>query len=209
MKAIITAKILAIDYYTMKRISFQKEFTAEGEKFVDTMTKPMKVNGKKLTIPSVKVTAFDHANKWLGEQNHLLQDMIDDVARELHCILDWKIISVNNIDDQNHSLVIAPVVHKKTETEQVDEIVSAIEVYRKKKFDQSFRDDFEATYTRMRDSFKGLSVLKRIEITMSAMGVGYEVGINILKKITESFDKKNMDKLENFRKKEEQKLIEK
>lgn len=188
LKSIITVKILALDYYTMKRISFTKKIVSDGLNFVDKITKPFLANGGTITIPSIKITAQESADIWLTSQNNILQELIDDPKRELHCILNWEVLKVENVNEDGIKSVTfdkkkpqhSPVVE---ETYKVTEALSVISS-EKNPFDEKFKDDFWHTWKEMADSLKGVKTDKKISIVLSAMGVGFSAAATAYKHVT-------------------------
>ncbi len=173
MKAIIKVRFKAIDYYTMKRIAFTKLLTADGLNFTDTQTKPLSVNGGEFTLPSVTIKAAKHADNWISEQSTILDGIINDPKRELNCILNWEVISIENVSEKGESNVISTAkVTPINKEEKVNAILSIITTERGKELDPQFKADFYHTYTEMKDAISGLPAEKQISVVLSAMGVG-------------------------------------
>jgi hypothetical protein len=170
MKSIIKARFKAIDYYTMRRISFTKMINADNQCFEDTKTKPITINNGSLTLMPVTIFAKDKAADWIGEQSSFLDSLIHNPARELNCILDWEILSIKNINDKGEEtspIKIEVTEQPKDKMELVLSMVTGSEP-----MSEEFKNDFLHTYKEMEASMKGLSTEKKISLTLSAMGVG-------------------------------------
>lgn len=172
MKSILKVKFKAIDYYTMNKVSFSNTITSEGNNFKDKQTKPMPVNGGKYVLPSITLTASELASDWVGTQSSLLNDIINDPKRELHCILDWDIVSIKNISASGKETTETAPKQQNIKYDALalfEIIVAASDT-----IDEQTKVNFLHTYKEMKDSLKGLTVEKKISVVLAAMGVGFK-----------------------------------
>lgn len=174
-KSLITVVFNGLDYYTLKPVSVTKTITFDDMNFVDIVKEPLVINGGELTIPSYTLTAFEQADEHLSRCGSVLQDVIDNPAQELHCIVDWKITAIQNFGEgivESNALMVT-----EKEPETVESMLSVItpimESESGEPVSEKFKTDFLHTYEEIKDTIKDLPIDKQFHITMSAMGVGY------------------------------------
>lgn len=187
MKSIIKVKFIGIDYYTHKKVTFKKVFECDDLNFVDVIIPPMKINKGKFTLPEHTITAEQQADEWVELQSDLLDSIIHDNKRELQCILNWDILSVENISDDNKKeLVVSEAKKEKIpEIERIGLILSLVESKQGTKFSEDFRNNFMHTYQEMKDVLVGMSIYKKILITLRSMGVGMKAASTAYQRISE------------------------
>ena len=195
MKSIIKFKIKGIDYYTMKRTNVVKNITANGLNFIDKQTKPISVNNGKYTLPSVIITAQEQASEWLSGNSTELDNIINDPKKELHCILNWEVLSIQNIGDDGKTIITAVKEAIKEQPESITDTLALIISSNKQEIDVEFMKNFAHTYEEMKDSLKGLSKHKKISLTLAAMNIGHMAAGNAYNRMSAILEGKDPDEI--------------
>lgn len=179
MKSILKIQITGLDYYTLKKCSFNRTITCHGLHFNDKVIPAIPVNGGKYLLPEHINTAQYQADEWFSKQSKLLDEIIFDFHRELKCILTWRILSVINVDDQGNEIVAyASAKSKRTQKDDVSNCLTIIEKSGINDWSDETKANFAHIYQEMKDELAGLSVFKKIQVVMSAMGVAYQAASN-------------------------------
>jgi hypothetical protein len=195
MKSILKVRILGIDYYTMKQVSINKTIECEDLNFIDKVIPSIKINNGKYELPETIVTAKQQADEWLSNQSELLNSIIYDNKQELKCIMNWEILSIENVGlDNIKSVVLAPIAKKSkiSEIEKIGIIFTALQKDNVE-FTEDFINNFLHTYQEMKDVLGGISIDKKIIIVLRALGIGLMSASNAYDRILDlykSFDTK-------------------
>ena len=113
MKSTLKVRILGIDYYTMKMVSINKTIECKGLNFIDILVPPMEINNGKYQLPETIITAKQQADEWISNQSDFLNSIIYNPEHELNCIMNWEILSIENIGlDNLKSVALAPIPKK-------------------------------------------------------------------------------------------------
>lgn len=182
MKSILKVKIHGIDYYSFKKVVLKKTINVDGVNFIDRVIPPIVVNGDEIIGETID-TAMSQASEWIAGQSDLLKSYIYDPIKELHCILDWEVLSIKNIGTiDNLTVESYKVINKDRLSEQ--KIIEAVLLTLKEQgtdIPDTLLFDFMHTYEHMRDSLKGLSLDKKMKIVFASMDIGYTAAINAYK----------------------------
>jgi len=198
MKSILKIKILGIDYNTAKKVSISKTIECDGMNFVDRVIPPMKISNGKYGLPETIVTAKEQADGWFSNQSKLLNSIIYD--QELICIVNWDVISIENIGvNESKSFALAPKAKKVklSDIEKIEMVFKRLE--NEVQFTPELRDNFLHTYLEMKDVLGGISTEKKILIVLRSLGIGLMAATNAYDSITaiyREFDKKDTAMIE-------------
>lgn len=198
MKSILKVRILGIDYYTMKQVSINKTIECEELNFIDKVIPPIKINKGKYELPETIVTAKQQADEWLSNQSDLLNSIIYDNKQELKCIMNWEILSIENIGlDNLKSVALAPIAKKVkiSEIEKIAIIFTTLQKENNVQFTDELKNDFLHTYQEMKDVLGGISIDKKILIILRSMKIGLMSATNAYDRILDlykSFDTKDI-----------------
>jgi len=176
MKSILKIKVVGLDYYTSKRVTLKKTVTCEGKNFVDKVIPSRLINGGTAKLPEYTHTAKDQADEWLSNQSDILNSFIFDTDNELQAIINWSILSIENVNqDGITSLALAPKPKKEKISEgQKMQLFAELTHKENPNFNEKLKNDFIATYQEIADKLKGISTEKQIHLVFAAMGVGYK-----------------------------------
>ena len=207
MKALITIEFEGLCYYTMKKVKVHKVLTYDSDNYQEKKTEEISINDGKHKLPSTIITALYQASEYVSRERKFLDSVIHDPKKELHCILDWEVTSIQNFgentilsasDDNINSDVSVTetptsiIVSDKPRTieAKIEVILPLIRLANPELNEDNFRNDFMHTFYEMKESIKDLSMDKQFEIVLSAMGVGYaaattamQFGLDLLKSI--------------------------
>ncbi len=198
MESILKVRITGIDYYTMKKVSFDKTIKCQ-EHFFTTTIPAMKINGGEFELPETIVTDKQHADEWFSNQKDMLNGYVYDPKHELNCILNWHILSVKNIGIENEtkpskSTSLMPIrKQKQTDTEKAEGILTLIQSSGIN-LSEDFKSNFIHVYLEMKDVLQGISREKQILIIMRSMNVAMMGASNAYKHILDTFDMFKEDK---------------
>lgn len=199
MKSILKVRILGIDYYTMKQVSINKTIECEELSFIDKVIPSIKINKGKYELPETIVTAKQQADEWFSNQSDLLNSIIYDNKQELKCIMNWEILSIENIGlDNLKSVALAPIsISKKVKISEIEKIGIIFTALQKDnvEFTEDFKNNFLHTYQEMKDVLGGISIEKKILIILRALGIGLMSATNAYDRILDlykSFDTKDV-----------------
>lgn len=202
MESILKVRITGIDYYTMKKVSFDKTIKCQ-EHFFTTIIPAMKINGGKFELPETIITDRKHADEWFSNQKDMLNGYIYDLKHELHCILDWHILSVKNIGIEGEKKVQKPTSlmpikkQKQTDTKKAESLFSLTKSIIESSginLSEDFKNNFIHVYLEMKDVLQGISREKQILIIMRSMDVAMMGASNAYKHILDTFDMFKEDK---------------
>lgn len=197
MKSILKVRILGIDYYTMKQVSINKTIECEELNFIDKIIPPIKINKGKYELPETIVTAKQQADEWLSNQSDLLNSIIYNNKQELKCIMNWEILSIENIGLNNLKSVALARIAKKVKISEIEKIGIIFTALQKDnvEFTEDFKNNFLHTYQEMKDVLGGISIDKKILIVLRALGIGLMSATNAYDRILDlykSFDTKDV-----------------
>lgn len=198
MKSILKVRILGIDYYTMKQVSINKTIECEGFNFIDKIIPPIKINNGKYELPETIVTAKQQVDEWLSNQSDLLNSIIYDNKQELKCIMNWEILSIENVGlDNTKSVVLAPIAKKVkiSEIEKIRVIFTALQKENNVQFTDELKNDFLHTYQEMKDVLNGISIDKKILIILRSIKIGLMAATSAYDRILDlykAFDTKDV-----------------
>lgn len=179
MKSIIKLKIKGLDYHSLKQVTISKTLEADGINFIDEVKPPLKINNGKYTLPQHTISAKDKADQWISTQTDFLNGVIYDNSHELQCILNWEVISIENIGvDNKKTLALSP--NKKQKMSDIEKISFVLIELQKsgKEFTEEFRNNFLHTYKEMKGALVGLSIEKQMSIVIKSMRVGIMAATN-------------------------------
>lgn len=213
MKSKLVLKISAIDYYTMSKISFKENIVCDGINFIDKQTEPFDINGKKIILPSYTITAKQQADEWVSNQSDFLKNLIHNPKRELNCILNWEVIKIENEDEKGvKSFPIA--IHKKenkqnklSELEIIKLVFIKLGELKNDSFDDDFITNFIHVFSEINPSLKGLDIYKKINVTLSAMGVGFKAASTAYKRMSDILSGSSIKQLDEEFNNEEKKEL--
>lgn len=174
MKSILKIKFTGLDYYTMKKVTFNKKLECDNIIFIDKVIPSIKVNNGKYTLPETILSAKIQADEYLSGQSDFLNSVLHNPNNELYTILDFEILGIENISDDNVKTVVLSTPKKKkiTDIEKITNIFDSLETGNDLALTEDFKNNFLHTYQEMKDVLKGMSAYKQISIVLKAMGVG-------------------------------------
>lgn len=156
MKYVLKVKFSGVTYNSLKKIYFTKKLKCIDVDFTDEIMTTFLINGVEY---KQSYTAIQKADNWLSNQSKILTDIID--KKDLKCIINWEIISINNAETKKVKL---------SEPEKLGLILNSFN----KDYPEEFKNNFSHTYLLLEKSLKGISTEQKISIILAVLGIAID-----------------------------------